>query len=50
MFYFSFALHLKVIFYLVFINILFDYKCLLENMYLEMKNLKKEKKRKINWV
>ena len=23
---------------------MFDYKCLLENMYLEMKNLKKEKK------
>ena len=35
---------LKLFFILVFINILFDYKCLLENMHLDMKNLKKEKK------
>ena len=36
----------KLFFILVFINILFDYKCLLENIHLDMKNLKKKRKKK----
>ena len=43
--YISYLLYtLKLFFILVFINILFDYKYLLENMHLDIKNLKKEKK------